>query len=196
MPNHEKPAKTYPKASPAAIKWVDLMKEAADLGVRFYEKDNWFWRWLEIVLSFLGNYSFVNGYIQTIGRFIFLTPGWIEENEMTPFGCNVLAHELEHVRQFKSFGLGSPTLGILPMGFYYCLFPLPIGFCWGRWDMESQANLVGERTEAEVTGHVIEPNDRTIQHIYDEMTGPSYLWCMSLAKGYVRRWLNRHIAGL
>jgi len=172
--------------------WSRLTAEAQSLGVVFGEKSGWFWNCLGSALALIGCIGFNEHFITTIGRGVYFPVGWLERNAATAGGCEVLAHELVHVRQFKRFGFGSARIGIVPMFAVYCLFPLPVGLCLGRWWLERSAYLAGFRER-----NLIDRDPFDVAYlqwfVYDMMIGGSYGYAMWLAKGRVRRWVEKHI---
>jgi hypothetical protein len=168
----------------------DLKKQLDAQGVRVVEKAGWFWNtlhWCVIIFTFGANRRFRDGFVTTLGATIAVPPGrkWTEDLRTT------IEHEMVHVGQFRKMGLGSAYLGILPGFFWYILFPLPIGFCWGRWQMERWAYLVNIRACKTKTHR-----EYAIAHVVRNMTTSAYGWPLppfKWAKRYIENWLRLHI---
>jgi hypothetical protein len=91
-------------------------------GVRLITKDRvWHQRALDRLLPALtlgGQSAYLDRYVTTIGRSIYLTPDW----ERRPLADRyaTLRHEKVHLDQFRRWGL-------VPMAIAYLLLPLPVG---------------------------------------------------------------------
>jgi hypothetical protein len=120
---------------------LGLMALEFDESIRLYSKDHWLMKlcgWFLFLVSF-GFYKrefFATEFATTVGNFHFYPKEWsVEEVEIS------LAHEAEHTKQFRKFGLGiHPMVGLVPGFLIYVLFPLPIFFCYGRFWMEKNAD--------------------------------------------------------
>lgn len=175
----------------------DIQKKLDQYGAKIVFKTGWFWtalHYLVLIFTFGGNRRFKDGFITTLGPIIGVPESWDGQRltEGSRYEATIL-HELVHVSQFKWWGLGSAWLGILPMAVWYLLFPLPVFFCWGRWQSERWAYLVNCRY-AKNFGDISLTME--IERVVGNMTSGAYGWTLppfEFVKSYIRRWLRTHI---
>jgi len=158
-------------------------------GIRLVVKDTWFWKaihYILVVLTFGGNREFLDGFMTTIGPVIGVPKKWLELPKMDFYQFAGIHHEKVHVDQFRKVGFGNAWLGIVPGFFWYILFPIPIGFAWGRWVWEREAYLADMKWRRE-HGENEDRLAKRLDHVVVMLTGGNYGWTMPF-KGYVRRW--------
>ena len=172
--------------------WEKLLVESASLGVHFSEKSGLIWGLIGKFLFLFGATEFMT-FITTIGRTIYFPAGQLKELSSTALGCEVLSHELVHVRQFKKFGLGSARLGVVPMGVVYLLFPIPVLACFGRWWIESPAYVKGINTRLRVDPIHAPSKSWYVSWATKMMTGGAYGFALKLFPGTVKRYFEEHI---
>jgi hypothetical protein len=161
-------------------------EEKRDCGLRVTSKDKelkTLWliiHWVLYAITLTKQNRFYDGYVTTFGRTVYFPAGWTIE-KVTLYQCATLKHEARHVRQFTRWGLGSPKLGIVIMGFFYLFLPLPVGFAWFRFMFEREAYKVSYYAMLELG---LKPNlDRYI----NQLSGPDYFWTWVI-KTQVREW--------
>lgn len=146
-----------------------LVAELESEGVRLETKDRvWHQRAIGFLLRLVtlgGQDVYVERYVTTIGRRIYLTPDWPSRSVEDRYAT--LRHERVHVEQFRRWG-------VVLMGFAYLLLPLPMGLAWFRmrWEREAYAETV--RVWHELGGRAA--TDRLRAHVIAQFTGPSYAW--------------------
>ncbi len=141
-------------------------------------------------MTFGKNDRFLTHYATTIGPWIALPEAWFTDLERYR---HVIAHEEHHVKQLTKAGLGSPVLGIVPMGLAYLFLPLPIGLAWCRYALEREAYAVGIRVALEDSV----PGSSTVRrHLIDraveQLTGPAYAYTWVFKK-QVRCWFEENV---
>lgn len=130
--------------------------------------------------------TFLDGYITTFGRRIYVPASWPE----LPAGeryC-ILRHEAVHVRQFRRLTWPGMTL-------LYLLLPLPVGLAAGRAFLEWQGYRETLVAHFQVYGDRPQHVARLKSSIVRRFTGPDYLW-MWLPGRMVARALDRTLAEL
>ena len=139
-----------------------------------------------VVVTFGGMRSYLDGYQTTIGRTIYVTADWDEQDALDRY-CT-LRHEAVHLRQFRKFTLPG-------MAFLYLFLPLPLGLAYFRSRFEMEAYAESIRAVAEVHGleHARKPayRDRVIR----QFTGPSYGWMWPFRRA-MERWYDGVLATL
>jgi len=80
---------------------------------------SWFMRILSVLLFF--NRGFMEDFVTTIGRMIWVPDDWTGWNALTR--ASILRHELVHLRQQEKYGMFLYAV-------IYLLFPLPFGLAW------------------------------------------------------------------
>jgi hypothetical protein len=117
------------------------------------------------LLMLIGQTAYMEQYVTTMGRTIYVNRGWETRPALERF--TVLRHERVHLRQFRRYGL-------IPMAIAYVLLPLPIGLAWCRARLEWEAYAESIRVMRHVYGdaHVDRPDVRG--HIVAQFCGPSY----------------------
>lgn len=144
-----------------------LCQELEEAGVRLVCKDqSRLMGTIGILLRFVGNPRFMDGFWTTLGRTIYYPRGLTQ-----PERCaTILRHELVHVRQFERYG-------VLLMGILYLLVPLPFGFSYFRWRFEREAYLVN-----------LAAGERPSDLAHRLWTGYGWPW----PKTWMERWFERH----
>jgi hypothetical protein len=157
-------------------------------GVRLVAKDRvWHQRaiaWLLRVVTLGGQSHYLERYVTTIGRSIYLTPDW----ERRPLADRyaTLRHEAVHLEQFRRWGL-------LPMALAYLLVPLPVGLAWCRMRLERAAYEETIRVHFALGGRPAA--ERLREHVVGQFTSGSYGWMWPFP-GAVGRWFDRFVAQL
>lgn len=125
-----------------------------------------------------GGKDFLNDYITTIGRTIYVPDGfdgWPEEAKLA-----VLTHESHHVFQYERYG-------VLMMLAYF--LPLPMFLAYGRYCIERAAYVEGWKVEMALIPGL---RPLLIDEGVDEMTGPKYGWAWPFPKS-VRTWFEKNL---
>jgi hypothetical protein len=157
-------------------------------GVRLVQKDQvWHQRvigWLLAVITLGAQRHYLDRYVTTLGRTIYVTPDW----EARPLADRyvTLRHELVHVAQFRRYGVG-------PMAIAYLLLPLPFGLAWCRMALERQAYAETVRLTHTLYGRV--GTDRLRAHVVAQFTTGSYGWMWPFPRA-VGRWYDRLVDAL
>jgi len=157
-------------------------------GVRLVEKDRvWHQRLLHRVLQVvtLGAQSeYLDRYVTTIGRTIYLTPRWAERPLADRYAT--LRHEAVHLAQFERFGL-------VPMAMAYLLLPFPLGLAWCRMRLEREAYEETLRVHFAVGGRAAA--ERLREHVIRQFTSGAYGWMWPFPRA-VARWFDRFVSSL
>lgn len=172
-----------------AAEEYDRLITALPHGARIVVKRGWFWTalgWAVRLVTFGGNPDFVRRYATTLGPVIGVPVGWDQRPALSRLA--LLTHELEHVRQARWLGLGSPWLGVVPMAIAYLLLPLPFGLAWCRYALERQAYLEGIRVQMR---HGAD-HAPLIEHAVEQLSGGAYGWAWVWPET-IRSWLWRRI---
>lgn len=165
-----------------------LVEELEANGVRLIDKSlSWHQRAIDALLRILtlgGQSYYLDRYVTTIGRTIYLTPDWEERALADRYAT--LRHEMVHLEQFRRFGL-------VPMALAYLLLPLPIGLAWCRMRLEREAYAETVRVHHALGGRAA--TDRIRMHVIRQFTGVSYgfMWPFPRA---VARWYDRLVDSL
>ena len=109
------------------------------------------------------NERFMESYFTTIGQTIYLPRKTYDVDWRERFKTS-LKHEDDHREFFYEWG-------VVPTAILYLLFPVPVGYCYGRWVFERRAWLINIRARA--------PADRPtyiINVVVPKLCGPDYLW--------------------
>ena len=133
------------------------------------------------VVTFGAQRSYLDAYVTTIGRTVYVNRGWEERSAADRYVT--LRHERVHLRQFR-------RLGLLPMALLYLLVPFPLGLAWFRAHFEREAYAEGLRAMRETygPGYVARPEVR--EHVLAQFTGPSYGWMWPFRRS-IERWYDR-----
>ena len=119
--------------------WLQKEARMSESSVILTDKSSWFWRAIAAILAFLQIMTrrrFLEDFATTLGPIQSYPEGWPLEVVQT-----LIAHETQHTRQCRYFGLGiSPWLGLPFMAIAYLLLPLPIGLAWVRYRLELNAD--------------------------------------------------------
>src|ERR1700756_2660718 len=98
-----------------------LLADAEAHGVRLISKDRvWHQRAIAVLLrivTFGAQNVYLDAYVTTIGRSIYVTPDWARRSATDRYVT--LRHEMVHVYQFERYG-------VVPMAIAYLLLPLPM----------------------------------------------------------------------
>jgi hypothetical protein len=130
--------------------------------------------------------SYMDTFQTTIGRTLYVTPGWDDEDPDERYVT--LRHEAVHLAQFRRYTV--PGMFLL-----YVLLPLPMGLALGRAHFEKQAYAEQIRAAAEVWGpeHPRRPAYRA--YVVSQFTSPAYGWMWPFRKA-MERWYDRVLATL
>jgi hypothetical protein len=165
-----------------------LVDELRDDGVTLVTKDRvWHQRVIGLLLRVVtlgGQDVYVERYVTTIGRSIYLTPDWEQRSLEDRYAT--LRHERVHLGQFRRYGL-------IPMAIAYLLLPLPIGLAWVRARLEWEAYAETVRVWHELGGRAA--TDRIRDHVISQFTGPSYAWMWPFPS-VVAGWYDRLVDSL
>src|SRR5438034_10561991 len=82
------------------------------------------------IVTLGGQRTYLSHYVTTLGHTIFVPDDF--DSWRAARRCEILRHEVVHVRQFERFG----WLGMI---FIYGIFPLPLFLAYGRARLEWQA---------------------------------------------------------
>lgn len=169
-------------------------------GGRITEKVGWFWtaiHYIVIVLTLGSNRRFKTHYYTTFGPVIGVPVGW--ESRHLIDRISTLEHELEHIEQCKWFGFDNAWVGLIPYGFLYLLFPLPVGFAYFRWRFERAAYVHGINVEMEFRAqNSIDPSvlrSWLIDNAVRQLTTGAYAWTATLwpGKKRVKKWFESQV---
>lgn len=138
------------------------------------------------LLTFGGQSGYLEDYVTTIGRRIYLPPGWMGRAPAERMAT--LRHERVHLRQFA-------RLGIVLMGLLYLVVPLPFGLAWFRMRFEREAYEESIRAAWELSGPEAVLDPRYREYVVRVFVGPAYGW-MWVRRGDVERWFDGVVAGL
>ncbi len=165
-----------------------LVRELEEEGARIVRKDEK-WHQLAIgavlrLLTLGGQRAYVERYVTTIGRTIFVTPDWdaraVEDRYAT------LRHERVHLRQFRRYGL-------VPMAIAYLLLPLPLGLAWCRMRLEREAYEETVRAAFELGGRAAA--ERLRAHVIAQFTSGAYGWMWPFPRA-LARWYDGLVESL
>lgn len=148
-----------------------------------HKRDSRFMRILAKGLSWItlgkaGGDQFMNGYVTTIGRTIYVPDGW--EQQSTLQRLSVLTHESHHVKQLEQWSV--------LMSLWYFM-PLPMFLAYGRYCIERSAYVEGWKVYLAVNP---EWRSGLIDDGVLQMTGPAYGWAWPFPKS-VRAWFEAHV---
>jgi hypothetical protein len=165
-----------------------LVAELEAEGVRLITKDRvWHQRvigGLLRVVTFGAQNVYIEGYVTTIGRSIYLTPDW--ESRTAEDRYATLRHEAVHLAQFRRYG-------VVPMAIAYLLLPLPMGLSWCRARLEWEAYAESVRVWYELGGRLAVQRYRP--HVLKQFTSGAYGWMWPFPRA-VGRWYDHLIAEL
>jgi hypothetical protein len=171
-----------------ALRYRALVAELARDGVQLVTKDRvWHQRLLGRLLTWLtlgAQRRYLDAYVTTIGRTIYLTPDWDARGLADRWAT--LRHERVHVAQFRRFGA-------LPLLVGYLLLPLPVGLAWCRMTLEREAYAETVRALVELGGRAAA--ERARAHVIAQFTGGSYAWMWPFPRA-VGRWFDALVEDL
>ena len=150
-------------------------------GFRLVRKeDSRFQRLIAAALRLIGQRAYLDRYVTTIGRTVYVNQGW--EFRTAADRYVTLRHERIHLRQFRRWGL-------IPMSLAYLLLPLPVGLAWCRARLEWEAYAESLRAMRETYGeaHVRDPATRA--YVIEQFTGPAYGWMWPFPR-QIQAWLD------
>jgi hypothetical protein len=165
--------------SPIEQEHRQLLASLADEGVRLLPKaGSWHQRAIHLLLTIVtlgGQRRYLQDYVTTIGRTIYLPPDW--ETRPTADRLATLHHERVHVRQFQRYGL-------VPMAVAYLLLPLPLGLAWCRMRLEREAYEESVRVTHRLAGRAAA--ERMRPHVIRQFTSGSYGWMWPFPRALAR----------
>jgi len=138
------------------------------------------------VLTFGGQDRFLESYVTTFGRRIYVPDSWMRLSPGERY-C-ILRHEAIHVAQFRRFRWP----GMIAL---YLLLPLPVGFAAGRAFLEWQGYRETLDAHWQLYGRDAARAETLHQGIVRRFTGPDYAWMWLLGRT-VERAITRHLARL
>jgi hypothetical protein len=138
--------------------------------------------YLLCVATLGGQRRYLQDYVTTIGRTIYVTPDW----ELRPLADRwaTLRHERVHLEQFRRYGL-------IPMALAYLLFPLPLGLAWCRMRLEREAYEETIRAHFELGAL----SDELRAHVIRQFTSGSYGWMWPFPRA-LARWYDGFVERL
>jgi hypothetical protein len=170
------------------MSYQELLAQLKREGVRLRRKDEvWHQRVIDLLLKLVtlgGQRHYLDRYVTTLGRTIYVTPDWEEREE--PDRAITLCHERVHVAQFRRYGL-------IPMAIAYLLLPLPFGLAWCRTRLEREAYAETVRRTYRASGRV--GTDALRAHVIAQFTSASYGWMWPFPRA-VGRWYDGLVAAL
>jgi len=178
--------------------WTDRQKQYAEVALkvcnvnRLSTKDGRLWRvvgWSLQIASF-GRFTqqrFLEEFASTLGPIQAYPRHWCE------LPMELIVHEARHTQQFLFAGWFVPILGwcgrrcrvwagLLPMAFVYGLFPLPIFFAWGRFQLELDADCYAWKMALEKGWMSADDVRKRAKHRGELVSSWAYL------KSWPRRW--------
>ena len=137
---------------------------------------------LLVGLTFGGQRGYLDRYVTTIGRTVYVDLRWEERAALDRWAT--LRHERVHLRQFQRWGL-------VGMALLYLLVPLPVGLAWCRMRFEREAYEESIRALRDAYGaeYLRRPSVRA--RMIEQFTGPAYGWMWPFPRA-VARWYDRH----
>jgi hypothetical protein len=165
-----------------------LVAELQAEGVRLVGKEgSWHQRVLHYLLcvaTFGAQRGYLDAYVTTIGRTIYVTRDW----QVRPLADRyaTLCHERVHVQQFRRWGM-------VPLLVAYLLLPLPLGLAWCRMRVERAAYEETIRVHYALGGRAA--TDRLRAHVISQFTSGSYGWMWPFPRA-VARWYDAFVAAL
>jgi hypothetical protein len=164
------------------LRLAALTDELRASGVRLVTKDRvWHQRAIHHLLrivTFGAQSRYLDSYVTTIGRSIFLTPDW--ESRSTADRYATLRHERVHLQQFRRWGL-------VPMALAYVLLPMPFGLAWCRMRLEREAYAESVRVHFALGGRAA--TERLRAHVIRQFTSGSYGWMWPFPRA-MGRWYD------
>lgn len=136
------------------------------------------------ILTFGGQDRFLDSYVTTFGRRIYVPDRWLELSPGERY-C-ILRHEAVHVAQFRRFRWP----GMIAL---YLLLPLPVGFAAGRAWLEWQGYRETLDAHWQLYGADAARAESLRRGIVRRFTGPDYAWMWVLGRT-VDRAIARHLA--
>jgi hypothetical protein len=159
-----------------------LVDRLQSQGVRLVTKDRvWHQRAIDHLLrifTFGGNSAYLDRYVTTIGRTIYLTPDWHARPLADRY--ETLRHEAVHLAQFRRWG-------VVPMAIAYVLLPLPFGLAWCRMRLERAAYEETLRVAYLLGGR--RAVERLRAHVIAQFTSGSYGWMWPFPRA-LDRWFD------
>jgi hypothetical protein len=169
-------------------RYAALIDELERDGVRIVSKaDAWHQRAIHHLLRVItlgGQAHYLERYVTTIGRSIYVTPDWDARSASDRW--MTLRHERVHVEQFRRYGL-------VPMAIAYLLLPLPFGLAWCRMWLEREAYEETVRAAFELGGRAAAEGLRA--HVIAQFTSGSYGWMWPFP-GALHRWYDALVESL
>lgn len=166
----------------------DLVEELEAEGIEILRKDLvWHQRAIHHLLrvvTFGGQSHYLDSYVTTLGRFIYVTPDWDQRTHADRYAT--LRHERVHVEQFRRYGF-------LPMAIAYLLLPLPFGLAWCRMRLEREAYAESVRVAYELGGRL--GTERIKAHVLRQFTSGAYGWMWPFPRA-LARWYDALVARL
>jgi hypothetical protein len=171
-----------------SIMYDALVERLQSQGVRLVTKDRvWHQRALDRLLrvvTFGGQSAYLDRYVTTIGRSVYLTPDWDARPLADRYAT--LCHEAVHLQQFRRWGL-------IPMAIAYVLLPLPFGLAWCRMRLERAAYEETLRVQHHLGGRRAVEAMRA--HVIAQFTSGSYGWMWPFPRA-LERWFDRFVDSL
>jgi hypothetical protein len=165
-------------------RYAALLAELEADGVRLVRKSRaWHQRAIAALLWPI-NRRYLDGYVTTIGRTIYLPDGWSRRPEGDRWAT--LRHERVHVAQFRRYGL-------VPMAIAYLLLPLPFGLAWCRMRLEREAYEETVRCHFADGGRAA--TDAIRAHVIAQFTGGAYGFMWPFRRT-LERWYDGFVASL
>jgi len=168
--------------------YAALLADAEARGVRLVSKARvWHQRVIAVLLrivTFGAQDVYIDRYVTTIGRSIYVTPDWPERSAIDRYVT--LRHEMVHVHQFE-------TYGVVPMAIAYLLLPLPAIFAWCRMALEREAYEETVRVSHALGGRAA--TDRLRDHVVRQFTSGSYGWMWPFRRR-MERWYDALVDSL
>lgn len=151
----------------------------------------WYWRTVGTLLTVLsfGNLDFMGKFNTTFGNRIGVTPNWdrltVGQKYVT------LLHEVEHMKQYKTAGMGNIWLGFIICSVGYLLVPFPIGIAYVRARMEMGGYAQTIRAIIQLYG--VDAAKRQKWFILSQFYGINYFFMWPFKK-YMENWFDKTLA--
>jgi hypothetical protein len=162
-------------------RYEKLARELAADGVTIVDKARvWHQRAIAALLWPI-NRRYLDGYVTTIGRTIYLPVGFGARDDGDRWAT--LRHERVHVEQFRRWGL-------VPMAIAYLLLPLPLGLAWCRMRLEREAYEETIRCHHVLGGRAA--TDAIRDHVIAQFVSGSYGWMWPFRRA-MERWYDEFV---
>ena len=169
--------------------YEELMQVATqEYGVVIEHKvDKWYWRAIGKLLHVItfGNVDFMNSFFTTFGNRIGTAVPWDALSSAEKY--EVLLHELEHIKQYRSAGFGNVWVGFVLVSFAYLFLPLPIGLAWCRAKIEMGGYAQTIRALVRLYGARVAMSEKA--RIVEQFTSANYLFMWPF-KRYMDKWYD------